>query len=508
MISRISKLLLFAILISAFVLPNFQSFAQEENLEEICQWEKIEEKPEGLSDEEYEILLRNCQTYYQQKSEEIKKDITKTEKEKQTLQNKIYTLRKKIEDLSYQIYQSNLIIKDFSLQIEDTETSIQKTTLKIEDSKERLASILRTIYEEDQKSLIEILLSEATLSGFFDSLIALETLNVKNQELLENIKSLKSYLETEKESLDKEKSGLEKMVAIQSLQKKESEKIKKEQEYFLKMTEAEYQKYLKEKKETEEKVAKIGEKLWKLLIGVREIPIYEEAVRIAKFVEEQTGIRAAYLLGILTQESMIGRNVGQCFLLEPETGIGVIALDGKKWPRVMNPTRDAPFFLEIIKNLNQTKNLNLQPNRQPISCWIPVCATEYKGRLYFDYRGVSVDGEGNITCSKKGYVPYGWGGAMGAAQFIPSTWKRYQDEIAQRIGEAPDPWDFRHATLASALLLKKCGGLSNEREAAVCYLGADYLGYARSVLWFASCHQDYIDTGSMSSECQEKIGLK
>ena len=504
---RILKYFLFVILISAFVLPNFKILAEDENLEEICQWEKIEEKPEGLSDEEYEILLRNCQTYYQQKSEEIKKDITKTEKEKQTLQNKIYTLRKKIEDLSYQIYQSNLIIKDFSLQIEDTETSIEKTSLKIEDSKERLASILRTIYEEDQKSLIEILLSEATLSGFFDSLIALEALNVKNQELLENIKSLKSYLETEKESLDKEKSGLEKMVAIQGLQKKESEGIKKEQEYFLKMTETEYQKYLKEKEETEEKVAKIGEKLWKLLIGVREIPTYEEAVRIAKLAGEQTGVRPAFLLGILTQESNIGRNVGQCILRDFETGMGLKAYNGQIWPRVMRPDKDIPIFLEIIRDLNKTKNLNLDPKREPVSCWIQVCATEYKGRLYFDYK-VSVDGEGNITCSKKGYVPYGWGGAMGAAQFIPSTWKRYQDEIAQRIGEAPDPWDFRHATLASALLLKKCGGLSNEREAAVCYLGADYLGYARSVLWFASCHQDYIDTGSMSSECQEKIGLK
>ena len=91
----------------------------------------------------------------------------------------------------YQIYQSNLIIKDLGVQVKDTEASIGKTTLKIEDSRELLSNILRTIYEEDQKSLLEILLSEETLSGFFENLMALETLNLKNQELLEDIKNLK-----------------------------------------------------------------------------------------------------------------------------------------------------------------------------------------------------------------------------------------------------------------------------------------------------------------------------
>ncbi|MDI6591869.1 MAG: hypothetical protein QME61_02970 [Patescibacteria group bacterium] len=497
---------LFIILILILVLSNFMSLAEEneENLEEICQWERIEERPENFSDQEYEALLKKCQSYYQEKSKEIEKDITKTEKEKKTLQNKIYILSKKIENLNYQIYQSNLIIRDLGIQAQDTEASIGKTSFKIEKLKEQLVNILQLIYEEGQKSLIEILLSEEKLSDFFNNLMALEALNSKNQELLQEIKNLKTHLENQKQSLEEEKRSLEKMVAIQSLQKKESAQMKKEQEHFLRMTEAEYQQYLKQKKEAEEKVAKISEKLWKLLIGVREIPEYGKAVKIAKFVSEQTGVRAAFLLGILTQESLIGRNIGQCFLKDFETGMGVIALDGKKWPRVMRPNRDIPIFLEIIENLNQSKNLNLKSDRIPISCWIPICSKYYKG----PYCQAKVDSEGNITCAYKNYSPFGWGGAMGPAQFISSTWNLYKDEIKNLTGEVADPWDFRDASLAAALLLRDCGALSNERSAAVCYLGADYLGYADSVLWFAKCHQDYIDTGSMSLECQKAMDLE
>ena len=154
---------------------------------------------------------------------QYEKDITKTQQEKQTLQNQIYILQQKIKKLELQIQQSNVAIEEVGLQIRDTEASIEKTSLEIEDSKKKLAALLRIIHEEDQKSLVEILLSETTLSGFFDNLVQLETLNSKNQEILENIKSLKLYLESEKKSLDEEKADLEKMLEIQMLQKKEGE---------------------------------------------------------------------------------------------------------------------------------------------------------------------------------------------------------------------------------------------------------------------------------------------
>ncbi|GAI68566.1 unnamed protein product, partial [marine sediment metagenome] len=95
-----------------------------------------------------------------------------------------------------------------------------------------------------------------------------------------------------------------------------SSKTKEEQEYYLQITEAEYQKQLKEQQEVEAKAAEIRTRLFEL-IGVAEGGIeFGKAVEIAKYVEKITKVRPAFLLAIIAQESMrygkFGGNVGQC----------------------------------------------------------------------------------------------------------------------------------------------------------------------------------------------------
>jgi membrane-bound lytic murein transglycosylase B len=52
----------------------------------------------------------------------------------------------------------------------------------------------------------------------------------------------------------------------------------------------------------------------------------------------------------------------------------------------------------------------------------------------------------------------GWGGAMGPAQFIPSTWMGYRAKVTALTGHATaNPWDIRDAFLASAIKLKGDG---------------------------------------------------
>jgi len=451
------KILILFILISAFIFPNLKSFAQV-NLEEVCQsMEKIEQACQTLSAVECRQLLEKCAKYYEEKSAQIEKDITKTEQEKKTLQNQIYILRNKIKNLEYQIYQSNVIIKDLGVQVKDTEVSIEKTSLKIEDSKNQLANILQLIYEEDQKSLIEILFSEADLSDFFDDLMALETLDSKNQELLENIKSLKTSLESEKQLLSEEKEDTERMVIIQQLQKQESEKTKKDQEYFLRLTEAEYQKHLKEKEEIEAKATAIRARIFEL-IGVPKAPTFGEALDIAKYVEKITGVRPALLLAVMTQESNIGKNVGQCYLKNPSTGEGVTVYNGKPVSRAMSPKRDVPYFLEI------TQKLGRDPYNTPVSCPMSV----------------------------------GWGGAMGPAQFIPDTWANPRYGYGQKVSEITekpaDPWNIKDAFLAAGLYLRDLGVKGNEFRAVMGYFSGSSWSkweefYGRSVLSIASQYE-------------------
>jgi len=433
MTKKALKVALLFVLYSAFLLPNF-----------LLALTPSEER-EALEEE-----LRQLENQIAQ----YEKDIAATEQEKKTLENKISILKNTIKKLDLQIYQSNVVIEDLSLQIQDTEVSIDKTTLKIGEGKERLSAILREIYEEDQRSLIEILLSEG-ISDFFDNLVALEALNVKNQELLSNIKSLKSYLEEQKQSLDEEKSDLENQVVIQTLQRQENAQVKAEQDYLLQLTEAEYQKYLQEKSDVEKIAQDIRSRIFDL-IGVPEAPTFGEAYEIAKFVSSQTGVRPALLLAVLTQESNIGKNVGQCFLTNTQTGDGVRATTGAKETKVMSPARDIPPFLTI------TQELNRDPSNTPVSCPL-----------------------------KNSYgTPVGWGGAMGPSQFIPSTWVLYKDKLRDLTGHLPDPWNIKDAFLATGIYLKDLGALTNEFIAVMRYFSGYSWSkweefYGRSVLAIA-----------------------
>lgn len=418
----------------------------------------------------YEVLAQTPQEERQALEEELRKleeellsienDISKTEKEKKTLQNEIYLLRKRVESLNIQIQQSNTMIQDLGLQIDDTQGSIEYTSLKMEESKERLSAILREIYQEDKKSLLEIFLAEEELSDFFKDLMALQTLNEKSHELLINIKKLKVSLEGQKESLDEEKLDLERIVKVRILQRQESSQLKAEQESYLKLTEEQYQKQLTEKQETEKKASEIRARIFEL-IGVPKAPTFGEAYEIAKYVSGVTGVRPALVLAVLTQESNIGKNVGQCYLKNPETGEGIRITNNKVEPRTMKPTRDVPYFLEVCQKLGR------DPFNTPVSCPMSI----------------------------------GWGGAMGPAQFIPDTWANpkygYGAKVKEVTGKEADPWDIRDAFLASGLYLRDLGASTDEFKAVMRYFSGYRWSkweefYGRSVLAIAAQYEQDI----------------
>lgn len=418
MVTRILKTNLLLSLILFFLFANLfalgeKIFSQAEHFQ-ILAMTPLEER------ENLEAELRKLEEQIAQ----YDKDITKTEQEKKTLQNQIYLLKKEVEKLDLQIYQGNVMIKDLGYQITDTEGSISQTSLNIQESRSKLVSILQLTYEEDQKSILEILLSEVNLSDFFTNLVALETLNAKNQELLDNIKDLKVTLENQRQALDEDKSNLESVVQIQTLQKQQSESAKVQKDYFLQLTEAEYQESLKEKESAEQEAALIRARIFDL-IGVPEAPTFGEALEIARYVEGLTGVRPAFLLAVLTQESNIGKNVGQCYLKDPKTGDGIIIYNNKAVSGVMKPTRDVTPFLTI------TAELGRDPYNTPVSC----------------------------------PMSYGYGGAMGPAQFIPSTWMIYKDKLKAITGKPGDPWNIRDAFLASALYLADYGAAKQNYDA-------------------------------------------
>lgn len=431
-----------------------------------AQEEEPADKEECNTRLECEELLKE----YESKIAEYEKEISGTKDKSKTLKNKIALLKKEIEKLILQIRQSNAMIKDLGIEIGDTENSIDKTILEIENYKKNLAVILRAIYKEDQKSYVEVLLAGNDLSDFFNHLTELDALNLKNQEILGNIETSKSFLETQKKNLEEDKDELEKIVKVKMLQRNENESVKKENDAILKLTEAQYQKYLKEKEAAEKKAAEIRARIFELL-GVVKAPTFEEAYNIAKYVSGTTGVRTALILAILTQESNIGKNVGQCYLKDVKTGDGIRIKTGDYAPKTMNP-KNIVYFLPLLEDINKAKGLSRNAFETPVSCV-----------MYSNGK------------------PYGWGGAMGPGQFMPSTWVKsgYGKKVEEIRGKTGDPWDINDAFLATGLYLKDLGGAnkSGEFRAVMSYFsGASWTKweefYGRSVMSIASGYEDDI----------------
>jgi peptidoglycan hydrolase CwlO-like protein len=409
------------------------------------------------------------------KIREYEIDVTRTEAERESLQYQVNTIRNRINQLNLQIKQSNYTIQQLAGQVKETESSIQMTSLEIQQLQSRLGDIVREAYRQQQKSLLEILLTENTLSGFFYNLTAMERLSQESQNLLAEVKGLKINLEEKIVVLDVEKSDVEKAVRIQQMQAEESKRAQEAQEALLRETQGKEEEYKKMLEDAQREAEKIRAMLFDLA-GVPEddTPTFGKALELARWVQGITNVRPAFLLAILQQESAMGRNVGQCYLpVDPAEN---------QRRRVMaappaSKRNDVAIFLDI------TKNLGLDPYKTPISCPMSV----------------------------------GWGGAMGAAQFIPSTWSTYAPRVTKIVGSHANPWNIRDAFLASGLHHSDHGAAggtkAGEWRAAMIYFSGGttnsaFFWYADQVLVKADCIQTFIDTNAMSPYCQGLIRLR
>lgn len=182
------------------------------------------------------------------------------------------------------------------------------------------------------------------------------------------------------------------------------------------------------------------------LLGTSEKISFEKALETAKYVGGLTGIRPAFLMGIL-QEELSLEEFDFCYLTDFKTGVGINSKTGEKISRVMSPARDIPNFLIIAKDLNMDPSKIL------------------------------------ITCP----MSFGWGGAMGPADFIPSTWVKYKKKIEAITGNPANPWNIKDAFLAAGMYLSDSGARlktkDGEFKAAMIY----FSGSANSpYTWYAS----------------------
>ena len=353
---------------------------------------------------------------------QAQKDLKTAQSKSSSLQNDINVLTAKIKSEQLDIQAKNLTIKTLGNNISTKQSEINALDAQIAQNKTDIESIFRQIQQTDNISLLEVIFSNQTVSQFFDDIATLESLQQKVDTLSASLAVEEASSTAAKNALVvKQNAAIDARYAIQQEQKTvQANQAKQKQLLSIsKNNEKAYGTLVASKKKEADA---ISAKLFALAGGTNPIP-FGKAYQYALAAQQKTGVDPAFLLAILTQESNLGNNQGTCYLTNTKTGAGVSVKTGKSFSNVMSPTRDVPPFLTI------TSDLEVDPMNTVVSCPQSV----------------------------------GWGGAMGPAQFIASTWMGLATRVASALGFSgmANPWNPQHAFMASAIYLSDLGASNN-----------------------------------------------
>ena len=364
----------------------------------------------------------------------LEREIAQKQKELEGQKGQSVSLSRDISILTTEINKSklniqakNLTIKKLGGEIVDKNKKIQSLTEKIELEKQSLAQLIRKDRELDDIQILSLALSRTSISEMYGDVQNFSSIKNAVKNSVDAIRGVRTETQTEKKTLEEKKNKeTDVKVQLENEKKKveQNEADKKKLLSISKNKESEYQKVLADK-------AKRKAQILSALFNLRDtgaIP-FGRALEYANTASKVSGVRPAFILAIITQESNLGTDQGSCYVTNMSTGEGMSSRSKKVFKNVMKPTRDVPPFIKI------TTELGRDPAKTLVSCPI-----------------------GGI----------GWGGAMGPAQFIPSTWAGMSKKIAAALGKTtPDPWNAPDAFMASALFLKELGGVNGSYTAEI-----------------------------------------
>jgi peptidoglycan hydrolase CwlO-like protein len=388
---------------------------------------------------------------------ELQGQLTTTTKAKQQLQNKIKQLKTQAQVLQLKIKSITLTINKLNTNIATTEKEISNTTTKIDQLEDNLSVMLRLLNQQSEQGMLVPLLQSGGVSEMFDTIHSYYTLSDAVLNVVDELKQNKVNLNGKRVQLEGQHDDATELLGIETVQQVALANTLSEQKNLLTETQGQESEYAAMLADQKKRAAEIRNRIYELFESNKTVT-FGQAVEIAQGVSKLTGVRAEFLLAILTQESNLGKNVGTCNRAgdPPE----------KSYTVVMKPDRNIEPFKTI------TSELGLDINTTPVSC--PM---------------------------KQNGKQIGWGGAMGPAQFIPSTWMGYRKRIASLAGKAvANPWDIRDAFLAAGIKLADAGATSQSGEwkAAMLYFSGStnlrYRFYGDNVVATAEKYENDIKT--------------
>ena len=352
------------------------------------------------------------------------------QRETATVAGELNLLKQQIARAQASIKAKQLAIGRLDGDITARQRRITDLEARIEDEQSSLAELLRQTRDTDTVSLVEVMLDNRQLSEVFGNVDSFELVQKALHRSFAELRTAQEVAAAEREVLeDRKNQELDAQKTIEA-ERKEIAKREAAKQNLLSITKNQEQAYQKVLEERRRRAGQIRAALFALR-DTAAIP-FGEALGYALAAQKQTGIRPAFLLAILTQESNLGENVGTCNRPgDPPS---------KKWRAIMPGPGDKSSRDDESAFLRLTRELGLDPEVMPLSC---------------PWRG-------------------GWGGAMGPSQFIPTTWEMYQAKVGRLLGKSvPNPWEPPDAFMASAVYLSELGAsrgtYSTEREAALRY---------------------------------------
>ncbi len=354
-----------------------------------------------------------------------------------SLQRDASILNAKIKQAQDFIKQKNIAIQQLQSSIDQKNQVIGDLENQIESGHESLAQILRQEQQLDDTSLPEVFLSGQNLSDFFSDIDYFYMIKKSLADLFAKILANETLVEQAKADLSTQKDKETDTKMAMQLQQQQVQSEEKQKEYLITINKKQEKTYQQVLNEREAAAAKIRAALFSLR-DTAAIP-FGDALKFAQEAQTKTGVDPAFLLAILTQESNLGKNVGTCNRSgDPPS---------KSWKNIMPGPNSGSSRDDQSAYLRITSALGLNPDTMPLSC--PIGGT-------------------------------GWGGAMGPAQFIPTTWELYEPKIEAAVGRSTvSPWNPEDAFMASAIYLSELGasggGYTAERNAALkYYAGANW----------------------------------
>ena len=375
-----------------------------------------------------------------------------------SLARDVAILNAKIGEAKATIKAKNIVIQQLGKDIGEKAKTITNLTEKMGRQQDSLSRLIRKVNALESYSVAEFALSGKNLSDFFGDLDSISSVEEALKDSFFEVRETRTETEVAKNTLSKRQAAETDARKIIEEQQRQIQKNEADKKVLLALTKNQEKTYQGILGERQKKAAQIRSALFALR-DTAAIP-FGTAYAYALEVETKTGVRPALLLAILTQETNLGENVGQCLVKDFTTGDGVGKNTGTPFSGIMKPSRDVKPFLDIAERLG------FDPREKPVSC----------------------------------PQPGGYGGAMGPSQFIPSTWVGYEKRLAKALTVAtPDPWIPRDAFFATGLYLSDlgadAGGYSAEHTAAAKYYAGGAWrtrgqGYATSVMKHAQNIQE------------------